>query len=147
MKEQSGRSLIEIVGVLAIGVIMIAAAYNMYRSIDQRQERMITYEDVKEIARKTKILYEYSGYPSNLTASTLVTAGAITSTKLPVGTLEVASSDGGKEFTVKIKKITRSECKYFSTKKSDDWAYEKSVDCKTNASSTATTSSVTFKVK
>jgi hypothetical protein len=49
MKEQSGRSLIEIVGVLAIGVIMIASAYNMYRSIDQRQKRMIAYEDVKEI--------------------------------------------------------------------------------------------------
>ena len=142
MKEQSGRSLIEIVGVLAIGVIMIASAYNMYRSIDQRQKRMIAYEDVKEVARKTKILYEYSGY-NGLSVSKLVSAGALSSSNAPIGSWTISSYNENKEFKITLSDLTRNECKYFATKKSNDWAYNTTVNCKP----TGSTSSVTFFVK
>ena len=95
MKEESGRSLIEIVGVLAIGVIMIAAAYNMYKTIDQRQKRMVAYEDVKEVARKTKILYEYSGY-DNVSINKLVSAEALSSNKAPIGSWSLESYNSNK---------------------------------------------------
>ena len=142
MQEQSGRSLIEIVGVLAIGVIMIASAYNMYRSIDQRQKRMIAYEEVKEVARKTKILYEYSGY-DGLSVSKLVTAGALSSSTAPIGSWTISSYNENSEFKITLSNLTHNECKYFATKKSSDWAYNKSSNCANSGSS----SSVTFYVK
>ena len=142
MKEQSGRSLIEIVGVLAIGVIMIASAYNMYRSIDQRQKRMIAYEDVKEVARKTKILYEYSGY-DGLSVSKLVSAGALSSSNAPIGSWTISSYNENKEFKITLSNLTRNECKYFATKKSSDWAYNTSASCGASESNP----SVTFFVK
>ena len=121
MKEESGRSLIEIVGVLAIGVIMIAAAYNMYKTIDQRQKRMVAYEDVKEVARKTKILYEYSGY-DNVSIANLVTAEAIPNNKAPIGSWSLTSENDGQEFKITLSNLSYGECKYFATKKSDDWS-------------------------
>jgi Tfp pilus assembly protein PilE len=142
MKEQSGRSLIEIVGVLAIGVIMIASAYNMYRSIDQRQKRMIAYEDVKEVARKTKILYEYSGY-DGLSVSKLVSAGALSSSNAPIGSWTISSHNENKEFKITLSNLTRNECKYFATKKSSDWAYKTSASCGASESNP----SITFFVK
>ena len=37
MREESGRSLIEIIGVLAIGAIMVSATYSMYHTTNQKQ--------------------------------------------------------------------------------------------------------------
>ena len=142
MKEESGRSLIEIVGVLAIGVIMIAAAYNMYKSINQRQTRMVAYEDVKEVARKTKILYEYSGY-ENVSVDKLVSAEAIPSNKAPIGSWSLESYNSNKEFKITLSNLSYGECKYFTTKKSSDWSYKQEGNCKKNN----TNNSVVFYVK
>lgn len=123
MKEQSGRSLIEIVGVLAIGVIMIAAAYNMYKSIDQRQKRLIAYEEIADVAKKTKILYEFSGY-RDATIENLVAKGAISNKRSPIGTdWRISSGATDDEFVINIRGLSHGECSYFVLKKSD-WAYK-----------------------
>jgi len=142
MKEESGRSLIEIVGVLAIGVIMIAAAYNMYKSIDQRQKRMVAYEDVKEVARKTKILYEYSGY-DNVSVDKLVSAEAIPSNKAPIGSWKLESYNSNTEFKITLSNLSYGECKYFTTKKSSDWSYKQEGTCNKSSNN----NSVVFYVK
>ena len=41
MREQSGRSLIEIIGVLAIGAIMISGTYAIYNSTNQKQKSLL----------------------------------------------------------------------------------------------------------
>ena len=144
MKEESGRSLIEIVGILAIGVIMIAATYNMYKTIDQRQKRMIAYEDVKEVARKTKILYEYSGY-QNVSIANLHSKGAVSSEKAPIGSWTLESVAGGEKFKITLSNLSYGECKYFATKKSDDWsiATENTFNCNKSSSN----NTVSFFVK
>lgn len=145
MREQSGRSMIEIIGVLAIGVIMIASAYNMYRSIDNRQKRLIASETIEDVAKKTKILYEFSGY-NNVSVSKLVSKGAISDSHTPIGSgWEIKSENGGTEFSIKISGLTYDECKYFSLKKAD-WAQSvtaNSGSCTKNSSS----NSITFMVK
>ena len=73
MKEQSGRSLIEIIGVLAIGTIMIVAAYRVYNTIDQRQKRMIASDTLEDVAKKTKLLYGMAeSYPADLNIAKLL---------------------------------------------------------------------------
>ena len=41
MREQSGRSLIEIIGVLTIGAIMLSATYSMYHSTNEKQKQYL----------------------------------------------------------------------------------------------------------
>ena len=54
MREQSGRSLIEIIGVLAIGAIMVSATYSIYHSTNEKQKRFVASETLKDIAKNTK---------------------------------------------------------------------------------------------
>ena len=129
MKEESGRSLVEIIGVLAIGAIMIASAYSIYQSINSRQTRLIASETLKDVAAKTKTLYEFSGY-GNVNLSQLQTDGVLTNTNPPIGGgWSIASADDGDAFIITLKQLSYDDCEYFAVKKSD-WAKEKKINNK-----------------
>lgn len=133
MKEESGRSLVEIIGVLAIGAIMIASAYSIYQSINNRQTRLIASETLKDVAAKTKTLYEFSGY-GNVNLSQLQTDGVLTNTNPPIGgAWEIKATSDGTAFTITLKQLSYDDCEYFAVKKSD-WAKEKKI----NGSTTGT---------
>jgi len=120
MREQSGRSLIEIIGVLAIGAIMVAGTYAVYNSTNQKQKRLIASETLKDIATKTKTLLEYSGY-QNVSVDFLIEAGAISNDKAPAGgnNWSITSNVDGTEFSINLTGLTFDECAYFTTKKID----------------------------
>lgn len=137
MNNQSGRSLIEIIGVLAIGAIMVSAAFNMYNSVNQRQKRMIASEELKTIATKTKTLLEYAGYQP-VSVDYLIESGVIKNDKAPAGEQQwsVTSSYDGLEFSINLVGLTFEECAYFSTKKLD-WADHISINGFETAASSA----------
>lgn len=120
MKEQSGRSLIEIIGVLAIGAVLLSTSVSIYNSINAKQKRMIATESVKDIVTKTKTLLEYSGYKP-VSINFLIEAGALKNNKAPLGGEDwsVTSNFDGTEFSVNLVGISYSDCAYFATKKLD----------------------------
>ena len=120
MREQSGRSLIEIIGVLAIGAIMLSGTYAIYNTTNQKQKRMIASENIKEIVTKTKTLLEYSGY-QNVSVDFLIEAGVLQNDKAPAGDKywSITSSIDGSEFSINLSGLTYDECAYFTTKKFD----------------------------
>ena len=122
MKEQSGRSLIEMIGVLAIGAIMVSAVFAMYHSIDGRQKRLIASETLHDIVQKTQTLLKYSGY-TPVSVNFLIESGAIKNDKAPMGSdgWSVTPSIDGSEFSINLVGLTFDECAYFTTKKFD-WA-------------------------
>ncbi len=128
MKEQSGRSLIEIIGVLAIGAIMISATYAVYHQTNEKQKRFIASETLKDIAQKTKTLLEYSGY-TPVSVDYLIESGAINNDKAPLGGSDwsVTSNFDGSEFSINLVKLSFDECAYFTTKKFD-WVTHISVN-------------------
>lgn len=128
MREQSGRSLIEIIGVLAIGAIMISGTYAIYNSTNQKQKRLIASSALENIATKTKTLLEYSGY-QNVSVDFLIEAGAITNDKAPAGGKDwsITSSVDGTEFSINLTGLSFDECAYFTTKKFD-WVTHISVN-------------------
>lgn len=128
MREQSGRSLIEIIGVLAIGAIMISGTYAIYNSTNQKQKRLIASETLKDIATKTKTLLEYSGY-QNVSVDFLIEAGAISNDKAPAGGKDwsITSNFDGTEFSINLTGLSFDECAYFTTKKFD-WVTSISVN-------------------
>lgn len=118
MREQSGRSLIEIIGVLAIGAIMISATYSMYHSTNEKQKRLIASETLKDIAQKTHILLNNSGY-RNVSVDYLIEAGVINNDRAPAGGngWSVTSNYEGDEFSINLVDLSFEECAYFTTKK------------------------------
>lgn len=128
MREQSGRSLIEIIGVLAISAIMISATYSIYHSTNEKQKRLIASEAIQDIAKKTKTLLEYSGY-TPVSVDYLIEAGVINNDRAPVGgeNWSVTSNFDGSEFSINLVELTFEECAYFTTKKFD-WATHISVN-------------------
>ena len=122
MREQSGRSLIEIIGVLAIGIAMVGTTISVYRSTNEKQKRLVASQELKDIATHTKTLLEYSGY-QNVSVDFLIESGALKSDKSPIGSNDwsITSSIDGSEFFINLNGLNFEECAYFSIKKFD-WA-------------------------
>jgi len=120
MREQSGRSLIEIIGVLAIGAIMVSATYSVYHSTNEKQKRFVATETLKDIAQKTKTLLEYTGY-TPVSVNYLIESGALNNDKSPFGGNDwsITSNVDGTEFSINLTQLSFDECAYFTTKKID----------------------------
>ena len=56
MKEESGRSLIEVIGVMAIAGVMTISALGIYNMLRTNQVRTIATADLAQIAENTKLL-------------------------------------------------------------------------------------------
>ena len=72
MKYESGRSLIEIIGVLAITAVMTAAAVGIYNSIRHNQKNTIAAAELRELAKNTKLLMEMRGDYTGVSVDYLV---------------------------------------------------------------------------
>ncbi|MBO7052850.1 MAG: hypothetical protein J6W27_00210 [Alphaproteobacteria bacterium] len=121
MNQQSGRSLIEILGVLTIGAVMIAAAGGMYHAIDQRQKRVVALETMKDIVNQTKTLMEYSGSYDKVSIDYLIEAGVLKNKKAPIGSDAWRIKPTEKGFVIQLFKLTYDDCAFFATK-NIEWA-------------------------
>ena len=123
MKQESGRSLIEIVGVLAIGTIMSVAAVKMYGQIRTSQTRNIVSSELEQIAKNVKLLTGARGSYAGVSVDYLIKAGALKSHHAPIGNDDwsVTPSFDEKSFSINLLGLTSGECEYFATKK-QSWA-------------------------
>lgn len=121
MNQQSGRSLIEILGVLTISAVMVAAAGGMYHAIDQRQKRVVALETLKDIANQTKTLMEYSGSYEGVSIEYLIEAGVLKNAKAPIGSNEWRIKPTKEGFVIQLFNLTYDDCAFFATK-NIEWA-------------------------
>lgn len=119
MNTQSGRSLIEVIGVLAITGIMTAAALGVYRMIRINQTRSIADAQLQQIAQDVKILMEMRDSYQGISVDYLIKAGALQSDKQPIGGPDwsVTASIDGKSFSINLVDLTTGDCEYFSSPK------------------------------
>ena len=61
MKQESGRSLIEVIGVMAIAGLMTVSALGVYNMLRKNQARTIADAELEQIAQDTKMLLEMRG--------------------------------------------------------------------------------------
>jgi type II secretory pathway pseudopilin PulG len=123
MKTESGRSLVEIIGVMAIGGILTAALATTYNTIRNRQVRAMATAQLEQIANNTKLLMEHRQDYSGVSVDYLIKSGALKNDQPPIGDAgwSVAASLDGTEFLITLKGLTKGECDYFATAKLD-WA-------------------------
>jgi hypothetical protein len=123
MKQESGRSLIETIGVMAIaGMMMVGtiAAYNMIRS---NQTRTIASAELDKIVEDTKILMEMRGTYEGISIDYLIKAGALKNNRAPIGgaNWSIDASADGQTFAINLVDLTVGECEFFAEKK-PKWA-------------------------
>ncbi|MDR0319345.1 MAG: hypothetical protein LBH81_01240 [Rickettsiales bacterium] len=124
MKHELGRSLIEMVGVLAIGGILTAGAFRTFEVVQSRQNRAIAEDQLRDIATNAKILFSGRKSFDNISAGYLIKAGAMKSDRVRLGGEMVVvslppSKDAPKSFEILIPELGNSDCLYFATKKLD----------------------------
>jgi prepilin-type N-terminal cleavage/methylation domain-containing protein len=121
MNAQSGRSLIEMLGVLAIGGVIAAGAVETYRVVRSRQTRTFAEQELKNIAENAKILYSGRKNYSGIGKSYLIKAGALKVEKIGDNDFRIAAAEDGKSFSIIFDNMNFGDCSYFATKKYE-WA-------------------------
>lgn len=119
MKQESGRSLIEIVGVLAIGTLISVAAVKMYGQIRASQTRNIVSGELEQLAKNVKLLAGPRNSYAGISVEYLVKAGALKSERAPIGNDDwsVTPSFDEKSFSINLTGLSADECEYFAIKK------------------------------
>ncbi len=117
MKNESGRSLIEVIGVMAITGVMTVAALGVFNMIRANQVRNIAIAELKQIAANTKILLEMRGTYEGVSVDYLVKAGALKTPIAPIGgdTWSVSPSFDGASFSINLVDLTNGECNFMAS--------------------------------
>ncbi len=118
MQQESGRSLIEVLGVLAVAGVMTAGAIGMYSMIRRNHTRSVAITQLEQIAKNTKILLETRNDYRGVSVEYLIKAGALDSDQSPIGGARwsVASGVDGDYFSINLTDVSESDCVYFSEK-------------------------------
>jgi hypothetical protein len=119
MREESGRSLIELIGVMAITGVMTVSALGIYNMIRANQVRSIAIAEIKQIAENTKILLEMRGTYEGVSIDYLIKAGALKTDNAPIGgkNWSVSPSFDGTSFSINLVDLTNGECNFFASQK------------------------------
>ena len=116
MCEESGRSLVEVICIMAIGAIMTVSAVSLYNMIRGNQIRAIASAQLEQIARDTQMLMGMRGDYSGISVEYLIKAGALKSERAPLGgPWSVTTSADGKTFAINLTELSVGECDYFIT--------------------------------
>lgn len=116
MRQQSGRSLIEVIGVMAITGVMTVTALGVYNMIRANQVRTIASAEIEQIAENTKLLLEMRDSYQGVSVDYLIKAGALQSERAPIGGNDwsITASVDGKSFSINLVDLTAGECDYFA---------------------------------
>ena len=125
---ESGRSLIEMLGILAVGAIMAVAAVRMYRNVRSRQQRFEAEQDLKALAGNARLLYSGRKNYAGISKGYLMKTGALKTEHILGMDFRLAASENGKTFSIIFNEVGESDCAYFSIRKFD-WAESTAASC------------------
>ena len=121
MNNESGRSLIEMLGVLALGGLVTFSAIRMYQTVRTQQQRIVAEQELKELAENSKIIYSGRKNYSGISKSYLIKTGALKVEEIGGKDFRIQSNDDGKTFSIIFDDLNIGDCAYFATKKFE-WA-------------------------
>ncbi len=128
MKQESGRSMIEMLGVLAIMGVITAGAYLMIANGMRMIRGSSVSEEVFQIVSRVRDIHRGFDNFSNLNGNTIFGAIGMSDTNPYGGKYEVmADPSNPRQFIVSITGLSRSDCEYFVNKAwTDSVGYEMS---------------------
>lgn len=133
--SESGRSLIELLGVLVIMVMITAAAFVLIRGGMATQKRTVVNDDVAEIVTGVRTLYaDYDTLPSSFDGARTLAALSIDDEGPYPDSRYSVSRKSDTMFVVEIEKLPEKECMVLETK-----SWSGAVDQKATCSDTKLT--------
>ncbi|MDR1206815.1 MAG: hypothetical protein LBK26_00115 [Rickettsiales bacterium] len=123
MNNESGRSLIEVIGVMALSAIMLAGTFQVYRVVRARMVRMEAAETLGDIAKNARLLFSARGNYSGISTGFLIKAGALKTDRAPSIATEydIQSAADGETFYINLSGMNFNNCAWIATQKFD-WA-------------------------
>lgn len=117
MITESGRSLIEIIGVLAVAAIMTAGAITTYNVLRNRSARTIASAELEQMVKNIRLLMQPRGDYNGVSVDYLVKAGALRHTHAPIGDdgWTINAYDDGAAFAINLVNLSHGDCAYFTT--------------------------------
>ncbi len=116
MKNESGRSLVEIIGVLAITAVMTAAAIAIYNSIRHNQHNTIAAATLREVAKDINMLMGMRGDYTGISVDYLVKAGALQNPDAPIGKKwDIDVGIDRTTFVINVYGLSHGECDFFAS--------------------------------
>lgn len=128
MRQESGRSMIEMLGVLAIMGVITVGAIGMISTAMRTQKRTSVNDEVVQMVTQVRtLLGEYDDY-SHINNATIFGAIGMSNKNPYGGTYELAVDPANsRQFIVSITGLSQSDCEYFVTKAwSDSVGYQMS---------------------
>ena len=117
MKMESGRSMIEMLGVLAIMGVLTVGAIGLISTAMRTQKRNTVNEEVLQMVTGVRqLLGEYDDF-SHIDNTTIFGAIGMSPKNPYGGTYELAVDPANyRQFVVTINGLSRNDCEYFITK-------------------------------
>lgn len=117
MRQESGRSMIEMVGVLAIMGMLTATAFALISlGISRQKQSRVTDDVVTIVSGVRSLLVDYDDF-SNIDNSTIFAAMSMSDKNPYGGTYELTVNPYNKrQFIVKINGLSKSDCEALLTK-------------------------------
>ena len=121
MKSECGRSLIEVIGVLALSGMMVVGSYKVYEMAKNSARRQIASSRMEQIANDVKMLMEMRGSYDGVSIDYLIKSGsgpnAVNGGVAPLGgpNWSVKSSIDGASFEITLVDLSEGDCAYFTT--------------------------------
>ena len=142
MKQESGRSMIEMMGVLAImGVITVAAIAGINSAMNMQKRNTVNDEVLQMVAQVRQTFSEYDDF-SNINNATIFGAIGMSKQNPYGGAYEISvNPSNSRQFVISITGLSKSDCEYFVTKGWDgSVGYEMSGRTQSGASGDCTSS-------
>ncbi len=140
MKQESGRSMIEMMGVLAImGVITVGAIVAISSAMNMQKHNEVNDEVLQMVTQVRQLFTEYDDF-SNINNATIFGAIGMSNQNPYGGTYEISvNPSNSRQFIVSINGLSQSDCEYFITKGWDgSVGYEMSGRTESGATGTCT---------
>lgn len=117
MKQEYGRSMIEMMGVLAImGVITVGAIAAISSAMSLQKRNTVNDEVLQMVTQVRQLFSEYDDY-SNINNSTIFGAIGMSNKNPYGGTYEISvSPSNSRQFVISVNGLSQSDCEYFVTK-------------------------------
>lgn len=121
--QESGRSLIEMLGVLALAGIITGSAITMYTKIKTRQTHLIANSFLEDVVSKTNLLFSYTGDYSNISVDFLIKSGVLQNNSAPIGNNDwtITPNTDNSNFIINLTGLSYTDCSYFIAKQ-PTWA-------------------------
>lgn len=114
-KTESGRTLIEVLGVIAIGGLLTVSAVMLFQNVRRNQNQMIMVDDLRTMNENIQILFAGRADFTGLNTDYLIKAGVLKAEETSISKKLLSMPDvDSSRYILEFSEVPYASCTYFS---------------------------------